>query len=91
MTDHYAALAAVLRTAFPDRDEPADVGPHTRLFADLGLASIDVIVLAEQVEKHYGRKLPFPQFLAVLRAKNAQDIELGELVAFLNQHVGPGA
>ena len=77
------ALAGVMRAAFPDRDYSGPVDAATRVFADLGLASIDVIVLAEKLDQHYGRKLPFGTFLSGLRQRGAEDIELGELAAFL--------
>jgi acyl carrier protein len=80
-------LAGVMAAAFPDRDLPAAVGPDTRIFADLGLASIDVVVLGERLEQFYGRRLPFGSFLAGLRTRGADDLELGELVAFLQEHV----
>ena len=41
---------------------------------------------AERLEQHYGRKLPFGPFLKGLRDRGADDLELGELVAFLLQH-----
>ena len=83
----YRDLAAVMATAFPDRDPPESVGPDTRVFADLGMASIELVVLGERLEQFYGRKLPFGPFLAGLRTRGADDLELGELVAFLQQHV----
>jgi acyl carrier protein len=83
----YADLAAVIRRAFPDRDFSGPVGPDTRVFADLGLASIELVVLAERLEQHYGRKLPFGPFLKALRDRGADDLELGELVAFVQQQV----
>jgi acyl carrier protein len=83
----YRDLANVMATAFPDRDLPSPVGPETRVFADLGLASIDVVVLGERLEQFYGRRLPFGQFLAGLRTRGADDLEIGALVAFLQQHV----
>jgi acyl carrier protein len=81
-------LAEVMRRTFPDRDDPGPVGPATRIFADLGMASIDVIVLAEKLEQYYGRKLPFGPFLAGLRDSGADDLSLGEVVAFLQKYVG---
>ena len=53
-----------------------------RLFAELGFASIDLVVLGERLEQFYGRKLPFGPFLAGLRTRGADDLALGELVAF---------
>ena len=85
MTDDaiYCDLRTVMERTFPDRDYPDDVGPATTLFGDLGLASIDLVVLAEKLEAHYGRRLPFGAFLTGLRNRNATDVSLGELVAFL--------
>ncbi len=82
-----ADLAAVVRRAFPDRDFPDAVGMETRVLGDLGLASIDVVVLAEQLGAFYGQRLPFGTFLKGLRERGADDIALGELVAFLQQNV----
>lgn len=83
----YADLATVMANAFPDRDISVAVGPETRVFADLGMASIELIVLGERLEQFYGRKLPFGLFLAGLRNSGAQDLELGKLIAFLETHV----
>jgi acyl carrier protein len=82
-----ADLAGVVRQTFPDRDFPDAVGTDTRVFADLGLASIDLVVLAERLEAFYGRRLPFGQFLTGLRTRGADDIAIGELVAFLQTNV----
>jgi acyl carrier protein len=80
-------LSAVVRRTFPDRDFPDAVDASTRVFGDLGLASIDLIVLAEQLDAHFGRRLPFGTFLKSLRDRGADDLEVGELVAFLQQHL----
>lgn len=83
-----ADLAHVVRTAFPDRDFPDAVDRSTRVLADLGLASIEIVVLAEKLDAHFGKRLPFGTFLKGLRERGADDIEVGELVAFLEQHTG---
>lgn len=82
-----ADLATVVRRAFPDRDFSDAVTADTRVIGDLGLASIDVVVLAERLGLHYGKPLPFGAFLKGLRERGADDIELGELVRFLQAHV----
>jgi acyl carrier protein len=82
----YRDLAGVMAVAFPDRDISCVVGPETRVFADLGLASIELVVLGERLEQHFGKRLPYGQFLAGLRARGADDLELGELIRFLQQH-----
>jgi acyl carrier protein len=79
-------LARILRD-FHGREYAGDLGPDTLFFADLGMSSIDAVVLGEIIERYYGQRLPFPQFLAELAQSGAQDLSLGELARFLAQHV----
>ena len=72
---------------FNGREYSGDIGPETCFFGDLGLASIDAVVLGETLEEHYGRKIPFHLFMADLGRRAVRDIELGDLVAFLHQHL----
>jgi acyl carrier protein len=85
--DILADLRDILRD-FHGREYSGEIGPRTRLFADLGLASIDAVVLGEDLEEHYGRKLPFQDFIADLGRRAVRDIELGELAGFLHRHLG---
>ena len=78
-------LDAVVAETWPDRDFPP-VDLESKAFADLGLASIDLVVLAERLEKRYAKKLPFGAFLKSLRDRGADDVSIGDLVAFLEQH-----
>ncbi len=59
------------------------VGEHTRFFADLGLGSIDAIVLGEKLEEHYGRVLGFAEGLAAWAQRGHDDVSLAELAAFV--------
>jgi acyl carrier protein len=79
-------LANILRD-FHGRTYDAPIGPRTRFFADLGLASIDAVVLGETIEEHYGRKIAFNDFMADLGRRAVRDIELGELAAFLSKEL----
>lgn len=63
------------------------IAPETRFFGDLGLASIDAVVLGEALQRHYGRSLPFADLMAELGRRAERDITLGELVAFLRRHL----
>lgn len=66
--------------------DPVDpITPSTRFFADLGLASIDAVVLGEELQKRYGRALPFSDLLAELGGRAERDLTVGELVAFLQR------
>jgi acyl carrier protein len=63
------------------------IGAETRLFADLGLASIDAVVLSEAIQSHYGRNLPFQDLIAEVGRRTERDLTIGELVAFLSTNL----
>ncbi len=79
-------LRTVMERTFPDRDYSGDIGPETTVFGDLGLASIDLVVFAEKLEAHYGKRLPFGAFLSELRNRGAVDLTIGDLAAFIGEH-----
>jgi len=59
------------------------INEDTRFFADLGLASIDAVVLSERLQEHYGRPLPFNELMAEMGRRTERDLSIGELIAFL--------
>lgn len=73
----------VLLRDFNGKEYSEDIGPETLLFADLGLVSIDAVILAERLEQLYQRQFPFNQFLADLGRERASDIALRRLITFL--------
>jgi acyl carrier protein len=72
---------------FQGREYSAEIGPETRFFADLGLASIDAVVLGESLQAHYGRPLPFGELMAELGRRTDRDLSIGELASFLQSHL----
>ena len=61
----------------------AAINENTRFFADLGLASIDAVVLSERLQEHYGRPLPFNELMAEMGRRTDRDLAIGEFVDFL--------
>ena len=85
-----AALLAQLRCLFRDAlgvDPIQPITPETRFFADLGLASIDAVVLGEVIQGHFGRPVPFHRLMADLGSRQERDLPVGELIAFLKLHL----
>ncbi len=62
---------------------------ETRFFGDLGLASIDAVVLGEELQTHYGRALPFGELMADLGGREDRDITLGELAEYVARRLRP--
>jgi acyl carrier protein len=66
------------------------ISEQTRCFGDLGLASIDAVVLGEAIQHHYAQVLPFHELLAEVGRRSERDLSLGELVDFLDTHLDEG-
>jgi acyl carrier protein len=83
-----------LRTVFRDAlgvDPVIPIDRETRFFADLGLASIDAVVLGEAIQRHFARPVPFQELMADLGRRQQRDLAIGELVDFLRVHMGEPA
>jgi acyl carrier protein len=82
-------LANLLRD-FNGKEYSGEIGAKTLFFSDLGMVSIDAVILAETLERVYNRSFPFSEFLSEV-GRGGRDIKLGELAAFLHGHmIGSG-
>jgi acyl carrier protein len=75
-----------------DWEYSGELSPDTRLLADMGLESLDLVVLGAELQKRYGT-LPFTTFLAELgeRPPEERDVTIGELVTFVCRHTAAQA
>jgi acyl carrier protein len=73
-----------------DWEYDGDIGPDTYFLADLGLESLDIVVLGTMIQQQYGR-LPFAEYLEELgqRPIDERDLTVAELVAFVCEHRQP--
>lgn len=70
-----------------DLEFAGGIGAETRIVSDLEFESIDVVQFVVQIEKFYDRKdLPFEQLLMV-DGRYKDDITVGEVVNFLENHL----
>jgi acyl carrier protein len=84
------AVLRILRemTSDWDLEFTGPISPDTRLVADLGFASIDIVQLAIALEEHFGiRGLPFQQLTIKSDGQYVDDIQVSELMAFLAMHL----
>ncbi len=75
----------VILSNFQDRDYSDEMTPETLFFSDLGFSSIDVIVLGDRLQEHYGQQISFNEFLGELGSQGAQDVSLGQLSDYLSR------
>ncbi len=85
-----AILADVIEImkGMADWEYSEPISRETRFFADLGFESIDAVVFGEAIEAHYRRRFPYNEFLAQV---GFQDIQMGQLVDFIRDHLDHSA
>lgn len=83
-------MLRLLRQLADDWEYAGEITPQTRLFADMGLASLDVVVLGTAVQELYGQVLPFQEFYAEVGQRDTQDIPVGEWVDFIHRYLENG-
>ncbi len=66
-----------------DYEEP--VGPESLLFTQLGLESLDAVVLGTAIQEHYQVQMPFAELLAEIGEKQC-DLSINELADFVHRH-----
>jgi acyl carrier protein len=73
-----------------DWEYDGEITPETYFLADLGLESLDIVVLGTLIQQRYGR-LPFAEYLEELgqRPIEERDVTVAEVVAFVCQHRQP--
>jgi acyl carrier protein len=89
--DVMADVLGLLRKLAGDWEYTGEITPSTRFFADMGLASLDVVVLGTAVQEHYGRRFPFVEFFSEIGQRQMPDIPVSEWVDFIHRHLGLSA
>ncbi len=80
-------IVMLLRKLADDWEYDGEITDGTRMLADLGFESLDVVVLATVVQDYYHQVLPFPEFFAEIGQRAARDVTVGEWVAFVGEHL----
>jgi len=69
-----------------DWDYEDPVGPDSLLFTQLGLESLDAVVLGTAIQEHYQVQMPFAELLADIGEKQ-RDLSINELADFVHLHM----
>jgi acyl carrier protein len=73
-----------------DWEYSGEIEPDTRFVAELGLESLEIVVLSTMIQQRYGR-LPFPEYFDEIgqRPVEERDVTVAELVNFVCEHRQP--
>ncbi len=82
-----AGVLDLLNELADDWEYDGVIGPGTYFLADLGLESLEIVVLGTMIQQQYGR-LPFAEYLEELgqRPVEERDVTVAEVVAFVCEH-----
>ncbi len=80
-------IRALLEEAQGDWEFDGEIAPDTRFVADLGLESLEIVILSTMIQQRYGR-LPFPRFFEEIgqRPEEERDLTVAELAIFVCEH-----
>lgn len=87
--DHDTIFKDILTTlekVGEDWEYSDEITLDTFLLEDLGLESIDVVVLGEFLEEHYNQDFPFTEYFTELAQQDISDIRISDLVKFIHDH-----
>lgn len=62
-----------------------EIGPETKVVADLGFSSVDIIHLMASIETRFDRKLPYDEIM-MKDGHYTDDISVRELVDFVSRN-----
>jgi acyl carrier protein len=84
------AIFALLNELKEDWEYGDEILPDTRFIADLGLESLDIVVLSTMIQQRYGR-LPFPEYFEEVGGRPVQerDVTVADLTRFVSLHRQP--
>ncbi len=82
-------IVATLQRVGEDWEYSDEITLETTLLENLGLESIDVVVLGEFLEEHYGQPFPFTEYYTELAQHKISDIRISDLVEFIYTHYQP--
>lgn len=78
-----STVSATLESLVQDWDLETAIRPGTKLVADLGFESIDLIQMVAALEQEFGRpNLPFAELL-IVEGRYVDDLTVGQIADFL--------
>jgi acyl carrier protein len=92
MTSEYQQVLAevldLMNQLAGDWEYSGTITPETSLLTELGLESLDLVVLGTMIQHRY-RRLPFAEYLAEIgqRPVEERDVTVGELAGYVSEHL----
>lgn len=79
-------LLETMSSLTQDWDYAEPVTAESLLFTEVGLESLDAVVLGTAIQEHYQTPMPFAELLAEI-GEQQRDLSINELVTFVDTHL----
>jgi acyl carrier protein len=80
-------LLRTMQDLTQDWDYAEPVSAESRLFTEVGLESLDAVILGTAIQEHYQTPMPIAELLAEI-GEQRRDLTINELVDFVDTHLG---
>ena len=80
-------LLRTMQDLTQDWDYAEPVSAESLLFTEVGLESLDAVILGTAIQEHYRTPMPFAELLAEI-GEQQRDLTINELVDFVDTHLG---
>lgn len=77
----------IMQELCQDWDYSQPLSPKSLLFTELGLGSLDAVVLGTAIQEHYQTPMPFAELLSEI-GEQQRDLSIEELVDFVQKYAG---
>ncbi|HEY0975006.1 MAG TPA: phosphopantetheine-binding protein [Solimonas sp.] len=67
------------------------IGPQTQISRDLEIESIEMVILASSIQRHYGARLSLVDWLSGRSLEDLISLSVGDLVRHIDQALPPDA
>lgn len=89
MNDRLNTIISLIRQAVnEDWIEDFDIDANTSFSDDLELESIELVVIADKIQSHYGKSIDFNQWLGSLQLEQMIRLTVGDLTEFVDGQLG---
>lgn len=85
--DVMADVISLLSELAEDWEYTGEITPETRLFSDMGLSSLDIVVLGTTIQERYNQTFPFLKFYEEVGQRETPDIPIGDWVDFIYRNL----
>lgn len=80
-------ICSFLAQLASDWEYDGTISSDSLMFSELGLQSLDAVILGNSLQEHYGKVIPYADLFANIGQREFKDVSVGEWIDFTYQHL----